>query len=310
MPPKVRAFVDFLAQRFDASLNGEISIEWVLVLVVVDARWAGAGGRRVPFVVSPDSVTLAMLQAAKVTNEDYVIDLGSGDGRIVILAARRFGARGLGIEIIEGLVEKSRANARNAGVASRVSFRNQDLHTTDLSPASVITLYLLPEVNMQLRPKLLQLRAGTRVVSHDFDMGDWEPDKTITVDARTSRSASTRRASLPVIVPARGRLVVRHRQGQGRSLAIAQRHQHVRSAARGGDRARARGTHQRQLDPHAHGRLGWGSRAAPARHSSGGARPRSGATFVRAKAKAVDETRNDLPADCRALRVARSLAPA
>jgi SAM-dependent methyltransferase len=136
----------------------------------------------VPFVVSPDNVTAAMLQLADVRPEDYVIDLGSGDGRIVILAAKRFGARGLGIEIDPRLIEESRRNARAAGVAARALFREQDLFKTDLSPASVVTMYLLPDVNLQLRPRLLALRPGTRVVSHDWDMGEWEPDKTVVVD--------------------------------------------------------------------------------------------------------------------------------
>jgi len=136
----------------------------------------------VPFVVTPDNVTLAMLNLAKVIPEDYLIDLGSGDGRIVITAAKRFGARGLGVEIVPDLVAKSRAAAGAAGVSQRAIFREQDLFQTDLAPASVITMYLLPEVNLQLRPKLLHLRPGTRIVSHDWDMGEWQPDKTVTVD--------------------------------------------------------------------------------------------------------------------------------
>ena len=158
----------------------------------------------VPFVVSPDNVTMAMLQAAKVTNEDYVIDLGSGDGRIVILAARRFGARGLGIEINPELVEKSRVNAQNAGVAGRVSFREQDLFKTDLRPASVVTLYLLPEVNLQLRPRLLKLRPGTRIVSHDWDMAEWQPDRTVVVDVPDKEFGLEKSSKVHLwIVPAR-----------------------------------------------------------------------------------------------------------
>jgi SAM-dependent methyltransferase len=137
----------------------------------------------VPFVVTPDNVTIAMLQIANVGPDDYLIDLGSGDGRIVITAARRFGARGLGVEVVPDLVKKSRENARIAGVTSRASFREQDLFKTDLSPASVITMYLLPEVNLHLRERLLKLRPGTRIVSHDWDMGDWQPDRSATVDA-------------------------------------------------------------------------------------------------------------------------------
>jgi predicted methyltransferase len=137
----------------------------------------------VPFVVTPDNVTREMLKLAGVGPSDYVIDLGSGDGRIVIVAARQFGARGLGVEIVPDLVVQSRENARKAGVADRAEFREQDLFATDLSKATVITMYLLPEVNLQLRPRLLALKPGTRIVSHDWDMGDWKPDRVVTVDA-------------------------------------------------------------------------------------------------------------------------------
>src|SRR5688572_13269127 len=113
---------------------GEVLVRIAAVLLGLALAAPAAAADEVPFVVSPDTVTLAMLQAARVGNEDYLIDLGSGDGRIVILAAKRFGARGLGIEINPELVAKSRANARNAGVESRVSFREQDLFKTDLSP--------------------------------------------------------------------------------------------------------------------------------------------------------------------------------
>ncbi|MEO7742552.1 MAG: class I SAM-dependent methyltransferase [Usitatibacter sp.] len=160
----------------------------------------------VPFVVTPDNVTHAMLQLASVGSDDYVIDLGSGDGRIVIAAARRHGARGLGVEIVPDLVARSRENARAAGVAGRAFFREQDLFKTDLSPASVITMYLLPEVNLQLRPKLLALRPGTRIVSHDWDMGEWQPDRTITVDAPDKPIGREKSSKLHLwIVPARVR---------------------------------------------------------------------------------------------------------
>ncbi len=135
----------------------------------------------VPFITSPDNVTLEMLNAAGVKRGDHVIDLGSGDGRIVILAAKRFEATGLGVEIDPRLVELSKTNARNAGVADKVEFREQDLFKTDLAAATVVTMYLLPEVNLQLRPSLLGLKPGTRIVSHDWDMGDWKPDRTTVV---------------------------------------------------------------------------------------------------------------------------------
>ena len=137
----------------------------------------------VPYVQTPDNVTLAMLELARVGPGDYVIDLGSGDGRIVVLAARRFGARGLGVEIVPKLVEESRENARRAGVSDRAEFREQDLFKTDLAPATVITMYLLPEVNLQLRDPILALKPGTRIVSHDWDMGSWKPDRSVTLAA-------------------------------------------------------------------------------------------------------------------------------
>ena len=149
-----------------------------LCLVAVAAR----AQDEVPFVTTPDAVTLAMLEVAGVTARDHVVDLGSGDGRIVITAARRFGASGLGVEIVPDLVELSRRRARAAGVHERVEFREQDLFRTDLGAASVVTMYLLPEVNLQLRPRLLALAPGTRIVSHDWGLGDWTPDRTVTVD--------------------------------------------------------------------------------------------------------------------------------
>ena len=146
--------------------------------VATPSTWAQT---EVPFITTPDNVTLEMLKIANVGPSDQVIDLGSGDGRIVITAAKRFGATGLGVEIVPDLVQQSIRNAREAGVADRASFRVQDLFTTDLSLATVITMYLLPEVNMQLRPSILALKPGTRIVSHDWDMGDWAPDRTVTV---------------------------------------------------------------------------------------------------------------------------------
>lgn len=153
----------------------------ILALPVAAQVPTAPAADEVPFITSPDNVTLEMLRLARVQAGDHVIDLGSGDGRIVILAAQRFGATGLGVEIVPGLVRQSIRNANDAGVASRVEFREQDLFQTDLSRATVVTMYLLPEVNLQMRPRLLQLKAGTRVVSHDWDMGDWPPDTTTVV---------------------------------------------------------------------------------------------------------------------------------
>jgi SAM-dependent methyltransferase len=154
----------------------------VLALCAGSAGSAASQDLDVPFVVTPDHVTRAMLELADVKPGDFVIDLGSGDGRIVIVAAKHYGARGLGVEIVPDLVEKSRDNARRAGVAERVEFREQDLFETDLSRATVITMYLLPDVNLKLRPRLQALKPGTRIVSHDWDMGDWKPDRMVTID--------------------------------------------------------------------------------------------------------------------------------
>lgn len=130
-----------------------------------------------PFVTTPDEVVAEMLALAGTGRDDYVIDLGSGDGRIVIAAARRFGARGLGVELDEKLVALSRENARSAGVAGRTEFRVQDALQTDLSGASIVTIYLLPQLIKELQPRVLSLmRPGTRVVTHAFYMQSWKPD--------------------------------------------------------------------------------------------------------------------------------------
>ena len=134
----------------------------------------------VPFVESPQPVVDLMLETANVSEDDVVYDLGSGDGRIPITAARDYGARGVGIEIKPDLVRRAQENAQEAGVGDRVEFRQGDLFEADISEATVVTLYLLPSVNLELRPKLFrELEPGTRIVSHDFDMDEWEPDTTV-----------------------------------------------------------------------------------------------------------------------------------
>jgi SAM-dependent methyltransferase len=136
----------------------------------------------VPYVPTPDQVVRQMLRLADVNKEDVVYDLGCGDGRIVITAAKEFGARGVGVDIDPKRIRQSIKNARKAGVADRVKFVQQDLFETDLSEATVVTLYLLPTINIRLREKLLrELRPGARVVSHDYWMGAWEADQTIKV---------------------------------------------------------------------------------------------------------------------------------
>ncbi len=177
----------------------------------------------VPFNTTPDQVTLAMLELAGVGPADHVIDLGSGDGRIVITAAKRFGARGLGVEIVPELVRKSRELARAAGVQERVEFREQDLFATDLAKASVVTMYLLPAVNMQLRPRLLALAPGTRIVSHDWDLGDWLPERTLTIDVPDKPVGREKVSRIHFwVVPAR---VQGTWCGPGGRLEIAQRFQ-------------------------------------------------------------------------------------
>lgn len=133
-----------------------------------------------PYVPTAPHVVNRMLEVADVSEDDVVYDLGSGDGRIPIAAAEDFGARAVGIEIDSALVTKSRAKAKMAGVADKVEFRRGDLFNVNLRDASVVTLYLWPEINIKLRPKLLrELDPGDRIVSHDFLMGDWQPDRTV-----------------------------------------------------------------------------------------------------------------------------------
>lgn len=133
----------------------------------------------VPFVESPQSVVDKMLEIANVSEDDILYDLGSGDGRIPITAAETYGALGVGIELKPHLVEKARKNAKQSGVSDLVEFRQGDLFEADISEATVVSLYLLPTVNLELRPKLFrELDPGTRIVSHDFDMDEWEPDTT------------------------------------------------------------------------------------------------------------------------------------
>jgi SAM-dependent methyltransferase len=142
-------------------------------------------GADVPYVQTPHEVVAEMLRLAGVDRNDVVYDLGSGDGRLVIAAARDFGARGVGVEIDPRLVASSAESARRAGVGDRVSFREADLFQVDLSDATVVTLYLSRALNLRLRPKLLrELRPGARVVSHDFDMGEWAPTQTSRVELR------------------------------------------------------------------------------------------------------------------------------
>jgi precorrin-6B methylase 2 len=159
----------------------------------------GQAGKDVVWVPTPQAVVDKMLDMAKVTKTDVVMDLGSGDGRTVITAAKR-GARAFGIEYNPDMVELSRKNAAAAGVSDRATFEKADLFETDLSKADVITMFLLPSINMKLRPKLLDLEPGTRIVSNTFTMEDWQADQTETVTDGCSSSWCT---ALLWIVPAK-----------------------------------------------------------------------------------------------------------
>ena len=161
-----------------------------LVAVLSTSLWSTTGWTQaqtqphldVPYVPTPQVVVDNMLKLADVQANDYLIDLGSGDGRIPITAAREFGTRGMGVDLNPVRVRESVENARKANVIDKVEFREQNLFDTKISDATVLTMYLLPRVNLELRPRLLsELRPGTRVVSHDFDMADWQPDQHIKV---------------------------------------------------------------------------------------------------------------------------------
>lgn len=162
----------------------------------------------VPYVPTPQDVVERMLAMARVGKNDVVYDLGCGDGRIVVTAAKAYGARGVGIDLNPERIAEARTNAKKAGVDRRVDLRVADLFETDMSPASVVTLYLLPEVNLRLRPQLWQqLRVGSRVVSHAFDMGpEWPPEQTADVSGRTVYLWTISAAQKPAASPtARGK---------------------------------------------------------------------------------------------------------
>lgn len=190
-----------------------------------------------PYVQTPQPVVDAMLKTARVGAGDYVIDLGSGDGRMVITAAKKLGARGFGVDLDKRLVKLANDNARKAGVSGRAKFYVRDLFQTDLSPASVITIYLLPEVNLMARSKLLALAPGTRIVSHDYGIGDWKPDLEFEMDAPGKTVGARKRSKVlywvvpdvvagrwvwPVNIDGKSRMV---------ELALRQNYQQLEAAA-------------------------------------------------------------------------------
>jgi SAM-dependent methyltransferase len=163
-----------------AVVLGLILTPWLIVNIRKDA----APGKLAPYVQTPQNVVDRMLQMAQVGRDDVVYDLGCGDGRLVITAAKQYGARGVGVDFDLNRVKDSQVNARNAGVEALVEFRQQDALTVDVSPATVVTLYLLTSSNLRLRPILTRtLRPGARIVSHQFGMGDWQPQMQETLTA-------------------------------------------------------------------------------------------------------------------------------
>jgi SAM-dependent methyltransferase len=182
--------------------------------------------RPTPFVTTPEDVVEGMLRLAGTKAEDFVIDLGSGDGRIVIAAAQRFGARGLGIELDPRLVEKSREAARAAGVADKTAFQVGDVLLADISKASVVTVYLLPSLLYRVQPRFVdELKPGTRVVSHAFPLLSWKPDRSQTIRLAKPHPSQGDESTLFLwIVPADARGTW---QGDGRELRIHQNYQEI-----------------------------------------------------------------------------------
>ena len=202
-----------------------------------------AAEEEVPYVQTPPLLVRRMLQLAEVTRRDVLWDLGSGDGRIVIAAARDFGARGVGYEIDGALIRESRARAQRAGVSARTRFVEQDLFTLSFVEPSVVTMYLLPEFNMKLRPLLLaQMRPGSRVVSHEWDMGDWRPDETLLFPSPEKPHGTNKQHTamlwlIPAPVAGRWQISLNLPQGSERlAMTLEQRYQAVSASI---DRGRA-----------------------------------------------------------------------
>jgi protein-L-isoaspartate O-methyltransferase len=195
-------------------------------LLLVSSTVAAQEERPAPFITTPDEVVERMLRLAGTGPQDFVIDLGSGDGRIVITAARFFGARSLGIELDARLVEKSRANAKAAGVAERASFQQGDVLVADISAATVVTVYLLPSLLYRLQARFIdELKPGTRVVSHAFPLLSWKPDRSESMRITKPHDGQGEESTLFLwIVPAEVRGTWR---GEGRQLRIHQNYQDI-----------------------------------------------------------------------------------
>lgn len=186
----------------------------------------GQEGKDVIWVPTPQALVDRMLTIANVKPTDYVVDLGSGDGRTVITAAKKFGARALGLEYNADMVELSKRNAEKEGVSERAQFQRADIFATDFSSATVVTMYLLPSLNIKLRPTILNMKPGTRVVSHAFTMDDWNPDQTENIEGRTAYLW---------IVPAKVEGSWRvDAGGKGYDIDVKQRYQVLTGETRGG----------------------------------------------------------------------------
>jgi hypothetical protein len=204
---------------------------------------AHAAEASVPYVPTPQAIVERMLEMGKVGAQDYVIDLGSGDGRIVVTAAKKYGARGFGVDLNPTRISEANENARRAGVSNKVAFYQRDLFETELSQATVITMYLLPRVNLELRPKILDLKPGTRIVSHDFSMGEWKPELHEELEAQDKYGGSGGRSDIYLwIVPAKvagtwqSQLQVRSK-AVPYEITLQQQFQMVSGSARVGGRA-------------------------------------------------------------------------
>ena len=197
-----------------------------LVLAFAGHAFAQDGERPTPFVTTPEEVVERMLRLAGTRADDVVMDLGSGDGRIVIIAAQKFGARGIGVELDERLVQVSRENARRAGMAERATFEQGDVLAANIARASVVTVYLLPELMGRLQPRFVdELRPGTRIVSHSFTMAGWPPDRKETVRIDRRHPGQGDESTLYLwIVPAEVRGTW---QGDGLRVRIEQSYQRI-----------------------------------------------------------------------------------
>lgn len=214
-----------------------------LLAGMLAAAAAPAAESSVPYVPTPQEVVERMLEIARVSAGDYLIDLGSGDGRIVVTAAKKYGARGFGVDINPERIDEANANARKAGVADKVAFYQRDLFETDLSQATVITMYLLPRVNLELRPRLLDLKPGTRIVSHDFSMADWKPDNKVQVEPTSKYGVAGGKSDIYFwVIPAKvagawqWQLPIAGKN-QDYAVTLSQKYQEISGSARIGGRS-------------------------------------------------------------------------